>query len=92
MPVNWMLDGQAHVYSVYKHTSFQVQGKKQNEIPDQDTGKKKTKKNEISFLLVTGLWLHLRSGHWFRFIFSGIETHVRLFNTATLHCCKKVWY
>lgn len=43
MPVNWMLDGQAHVYSVYKHTSFQVQGKKQNEIPDRDTRKKKTK-------------------------------------------------
>lgn len=66
MPVNWMLDGQAHVYSVYKHTSSRVQGKKQNEIPDRDTRKKK---NEIAFLLVTGLWLHLRSGHWFRFIF-----------------------
>lgn len=44
MPVNWMLDGQAHVYSVYKHTSFQVQGKKQNEIPDRDTRKQKKPK------------------------------------------------
>lgn len=43
MPVNWMLDGQAHVYSVYKHTSSRVQGKKQNEIPDRDTRKKKRK-------------------------------------------------
>lgn len=48
-----MLDGQAHAYSVYKHTSFRVQGKKQNGIPDRDTRKKK--KNEKSFLLVTGL-------------------------------------
>ena len=47
MPVNWMLDGQAHVYSVYKHTSFRVQGKKQNEIPDRDTRKKK-KRNIVS--------------------------------------------
>ena len=38
-----MLDGQAHVYSVYKHTSSRVQGKKQNEIPDRDTRKKKRK-------------------------------------------------
>lgn len=38
-----MLDGQAHVYSVYKHTSSRVQRKKQNEIPDRDTRKKKRK-------------------------------------------------
>ena len=49
MPVNWMLDGQAHVYSVYKHTSFRVHGKKQNEIPDRDTGKKKKKKTKYRF-------------------------------------------
>lgn len=41
-----MLDGQAHVYSVYKHTSSRVQGKKQNEIPDRDTRKKK--RNSVS--------------------------------------------
>lgn len=41
-----MLDGQAHVYSVYKHTSSRVQGKKQNEIPDPDTRKKK--RNSVS--------------------------------------------
>ena len=41
-----MLDGQAHVYSVYKHTSSGVQRKKQNEIPDRDTRKKK--RNSVS--------------------------------------------
>ena len=41
-----MLDGQAHVYSVYKHTSSRVQRKKQNEIPDRDTRKKK--RNSVS--------------------------------------------
>lgn len=41
-----MLDGQAHVYSVYKHTSSRVQGKKQNEIPDRDT--RKEKRNSVS--------------------------------------------
>ena len=41
-----MPDGQAHVYSVYKHTSSRVQGKKQNEIPDRDTRKKK--RNSVS--------------------------------------------
>ena len=41
-----MLDGQALVYSVYKHTSSRVQGKKQNEIPDRDTRKKK--RNSVS--------------------------------------------
>lgn len=41
-----MLDGQAHVYGVYKHTSSRVQGKKQNEIPDRDT--RKEKRNSVS--------------------------------------------